>query len=290
MSRVSDHHSTYRTRITQTPMISLVPGLAACLFYMSCLAAQLFALHEGRERNRALRYARLLAPPALLLHLLSLLSGIFTAHGLDLGLFNAASLLFWLAATLAYVASWRVPVQNLLLIIYPLTVVALLCALFLHVPYSPLNNVGHGVAAHILLSVLAYSILAIAAVQSAALGLLINRLKHRRLHGLVDLMPPLQTMESLLFRLIWTGEVLLGLAILSGAMFLENLFAQHLAHKTVLSIIAWLVFATLLWGRHQLGWRGTTAIKWTMGGFTLLILAYFGSKFVLEVILGPVQS
>jgi ABC-type uncharacterized transport system permease subunit len=87
-------------------------------------------------------------------------------------------------------------------------------------------------------------------------------------------MPPLQTMEYLLFRLIWTGEVLLALAILTGALFLENMFAQHLAHKTVLSIVAWLVFAVLLWGKHRLGWRGTTAVKWTLTGFGLLILAY----------------
>ena len=85
--------------------------------------------------------------------------------------------------------------------------------------------------------------------------------------------------------LIWTGEVLLALSLVTGAMFFENLFAQHLAHKTVLSIIAWLVFATLLWGRHQLGWRGITAIKWTLAGFSLLILAYFGSKIVLEFVL-----
>ena len=92
-------------------------------------------------------------------------------------------------------------------------------------------------------------------------------------------------MEYLLFRLIWTGEVLLALAILTGALFLENMFAQHLAHKTVLSIVAWLVFAVLLWGKHRLGWRGTTAVRWTLTGFGLLILAYLGSKFVLEVLL-----
>lgn len=266
-------------------MTSVLPGLAACLLYIASLAAQLFALHEGQARTRALHLAKLLAPPALLLHLLSLASGVVSGNGLDLGLFNAGSLFFWAIALLAYLASLRLPLSNLLLIVYPLTVVALLCALFLHVPNVARQQLNWGIGAHILLSILAYSILAIAAVQAAALGLLINRLKHRRLHGIVDLMPPLQTMESLLFRLIWTGEALLALAIATGAMFLENLFAQHLAHKTVLSIIAWLVFAILLWGRHRLGWRGVTAIKWTLAGFCLLILAYFGSKFVLELVL-----
>jgi len=266
-------------------MTALLPGLAACFFYLASVASHLFALHESRAREQSLRLAMLLALPALLLHMLSWLSELVTAQGLDFGLFNAASLVFWVIAALAWAASWRLPLTNLLLVLYPLAVVSVLSALFLHSPYSPLRELGWGMGAHILLSILAYSILGIAAVQAVALGLLINRLKHRRLDGVVTVMPPLQTMEDLLFRLIWTGETLLGLAILTGAMFLENMFAQHLAHKTILSIVAWLVFAVLLWGRHRLGWRGITAAKWTLAGFALLILAYFGSKLVLELVL-----
>ena len=74
-------------------------------------------------------------------------------------------------------------------------------------------------------------------------------------------------------------------AVLSGMVYLENMFAQHLAHKTVLSILAWLVFAILLVGRWLVGWRGRTAIRWTVSGFVLLMLAYFGSKFVVELVL-----
>jgi ABC-type uncharacterized transport system permease subunit len=266
-------------------MTTVLPGLAACVFYLASLASHLYALHEGGARERALRMAMLLAPPALLLHPLSLAFELYSHGTLDLGLFNAGSLFFWTVALLTYLASWRWPLSTLLVIVYPLTVVALLSALFLGTPYGAQLDLSWGIGLHVLLSILAYSILSIAAVQAIALGVLIRQLKHRRFHGLVDLMPPLQTMETLLFRLLWTGEVLLGLAILTGAMFLESLFAQHLAHKTVLSIIAWLVFATLLWGRHQLGWRGKTAIKWTIAGFSLLILAYFGSKFVLEFVL-----
>lgn len=266
-------------------MTAVLPGLAACFFYLASVASHLFALHDGRARERSLRLAMLLALPALLLHMLSWLAELVTAQGLDFGLFNAASLFFWVVAAVTWAASWRLPLSNLLLVLYPLAVVSVLSALFLHSPYSPRRDLGWGIGTHILLSILAYSILGIAAVQAVALGLLINRLKHRRLHGVLTVMPPLQTMEDLLFRLIWTGEVLLGLAIITGATFLENMFAQHLAHKTVLSIVAWLVFAVLLWGRHKLGWRGTTAAKWTLAGFCLLILAYFGSKLVLELIL-----
>jgi len=91
-------------------------------------------------------------------------------------------------------------------------------------------------------------------------------------------------MEKLLFDFILAGFIGLTLALLSGFIFLEDLFSQHLVHKTALSIIAWLVFATLLIGRFTIGWRGRTAIRWTLSGFISLMLAYFGSKFVLEFI------
>jgi len=93
-------------------------------------------------------------------------------------------------------------------------------------------------------------------------------------------------MERLLFEMITAGFLLLTLALISGFVFTDDLFAQHLAHKTVLSMIAWVVFATLLGGRYLLGWRSRTALRWTLAGFILLMLAFFGSKAVLELIIG----
>tara|TARA_R110002167_G_scaffold186072_11_gene386972 strand:+ start:1013 stop:1294 length:282 start_codon:yes stop_codon:yes gene_type:complete len=92
-------------------------------------------------------------------------------------------------------------------------------------------------------------------------------------------------MENLLFEMIWSGTILLGLAIMAGAIFVDNIFAQHLAHKTVFSIIAFMIFSTLLAGRRLYGWRGLTASKWTLWGFSFLMLGFFGSKLVLEQIL-----
>jgi len=85
--------------------------------------------------------------------------------------------------------------------------------------------------------------------------------------------------------MIGVGFALLTLALVTGVLFLQDIFAQHLVHKTVLSIMAWCVFALLLWGRWRFGWRGRVAIRWTVGGFVFLMLAYFGSKLVLELIL-----
>jgi len=70
-----------------------------------------------------------------------------------------------------------------------------------------------------------------------------------------------------------------------GFAFLDDIFAQHLVHKTVLSMLAWVIFAFLLWGRYTYGWRGKKAIKLSLGGFVFLMLSYFGSKFVSELIL-----
>ena len=98
-------------------------------------------------------------------------------------------------------------------------------------------------------------------------------------------LPPLAIMERMLFQLIAVGFVLLTLSLLSGFVYLENMFAQHLVHKTILSILAWAVFGVLLLGRRLYGWRGKVAVRWTLSGIALLLLAYFGSKLVLELIL-----
>ena len=113
-----------------------------------------------------------------------------------------------------------------------------------------------------------------------------HHLHQRHPGGFIRALPPLQTMESLLFEMIGAGFVLLTLALVSGFTFLEDMFAQRLAHKTILSITAWIVFGALLWGRLRFGWRGQKALIWTLSGFVVLMLAYFGSKVVIELILG----
>jgi ABC-type uncharacterized transport system permease subunit len=154
---------------------------------------------------------------------------------------------------------------------------------------SPTNHMlpydaPQGLKIHVLVSIIAYSLLGLAACMSIVLSLQIRMLHNHHPGGLMKKLPPLQVMEKLLFDFILAGFIGLTLALGSGFFFLEDLFAQHLVHKTILSIIAWLVFAILLVGRFTIGWRGRTAIRWTLSGFVSLMLAYFGSKFVLEFI------
>ncbi len=143
-----------------------------------------------------------------------------------------------------------------------------------------------GTAWHIVSSVLAFGTLSIAGVYALFVVLIDYFLRHHHLNPLVRALPPLDVLERLLFRLITIGFVLLTVSLASGLIYVEDLFAQHLAHKTVLSLVAWLVFGALLFGRWRYGWRGRRAVSLSLAGIVLLLLAYFGSKLVLEVILG----
>ncbi len=145
---------------------------------------------------------------------------------------------------------------------------------------------GPELVAHILLSALAAGLLSVAAILVLLLAAQSARLRQRRPLGLLAALPPMETLESAVFRAVLGGFVLLSLSLLSGFLFIQNLFAQHLVHKTVLSIVAWCIFGTLLLGRHRFGWRGRQALRFLLAGYVTLALAYFGSRFVLEGLLG----
>ncbi len=210
---------------------------------------------------------------------------LFPGGGMDLHFFNALSLTAWLIALLWGAMAAVQPVESLGIAILPIAALALLLQIGLGGAQPSLGTGNLGLDLHILLSMLAYSVLSIAAFQAILLAIQDKHLREKHPGGFVRALPPLQAMEKLLFRLIGAGFVLLTFALLVGALYVEDLFAQHLVHKTVLSIIAWCVFAMLLWGRWRFGWRGRTAIRWTLGGFFFLMLAYFGSKWVIEIVL-----
>ncbi|MGB1219972.1 MAG: cytochrome C assembly family protein, partial [Alcanivoracaceae bacterium] len=134
-------------------------------------------------------------------------------------------------------------------------------------------------------SIIGYAILALAACQALLVWLQHQQLKHGHIRGVMRFFPAIQVMEAMLFELLWSGMAFLTAAIVFGFMYVDDLFAQHLVHKTVLTLLSWLVFAVLLAGRHVLGWRGLTAIRLTLAGFILLVVAFFGSQVVLQMIL-----
>ncbi|MES2917643.1 MAG: cytochrome c biogenesis protein CcsA [Pseudomonadota bacterium] len=260
----------------------ILAGLSAALLYV--LASVLLGRQLARQEKPQTTVILGLGALALPLHMISLHAAIYGGGGLDLGLFNVISLVGWLIATLSLAMSLYQPVITLTLGAFPLAVLGILLSLFARDSYTPLRGLSAGVQSHILLSILAYSVLTIAAGHAVILAVQDRHLRqHRR--GLLKALPPLVTMERLLFDLIAIGFGLLTIAIATGFLTLENLFAQHLAHKTAFTVAAWAVFAALLAGRHWLGWRGATAIRFTLWGFALLLLGFYGSKAVLELVL-----
>lgn len=264
--------------------IILTIATIGCYLTASLLLAQRLARGaEALQQPKTL--ALIMGIGGSVFHAVSLYQGMFQSAGFDVGFFSMLSLIAWLAATLVLVAALSRPLENLGIAVLPF---AALTVLFHTIWPTPPHITTHPTVemeSHILLSVLAYSVLAIAAVQSVLLAVQDKHLRNRHPGGFIRALPPLETMESLLFQLIGLGFVLLTLSLVSGLIYLEDMFAQHLVHKTILSLFAWCVFATLLWGRWRFGWRGRIAIKWTLAGFAMLMLAYLGSKLVLELVL-----
>ncbi len=226
---------------------------------------------------------------ACILHAIHLYPQTFTEQGLNLGFYNAVSIVLFIIATLLLLLSIIKKREFIALFILPL-VIASIALTVIH-PTSA-NNITsiQGLQVHILTSLFAFSVLTISAVQSIIMFAQDRRLRKHNLSGITQALPPLHDIEKFLFQSITVGFVLLTIALGTGFLFLENMFQQHVAHKTILSILAWIVFALLLWGRKQFGWRGQAAMRWTIGGFALLILSYLGSKFVQEMILHKVAS
>ena len=221
---------------------------------------------------------------ALLVHAVGIYGVSVKPDGIQLSFFTVSSQIFWVINAIVLLSSLKKALHNLFIFLLPCSAIAIVTTLFSHTESSILQ-LSYTLAGHVILSILAYSLLTIATLQAMLLAYQNRHLKSKSGLQYLRYLPPLQTMEALLFELVWAGEILLTLSILSGFIFLDNIFAQHLVHKTVFSMAAWMVYGFLLFGKYKMGWRGNTAIRWTLAGFLFLMLAYFGSKLVLEIIL-----
>lgn len=222
---------------------------------------------------------------AALLHTASLFEDFWNRHGMNFSLMSTASLVILIIVIILLTTAINKPVEKLGIVIFPLAAFIQILKLSLPQQTHLIEEISGGMEIHILSSILAYSILNIAAIQAVLLAFQDRQLHRHGNNPLITSLPPLQTMESLLFQMIGAGLILLTVSLTSGMLYVQDLFAQHLAHKTILSIFAWVLFFVLLIGRVIYGWRGQIAIRWTLGGFISLMLAYFGSKMVLEIIL-----
>ena len=255
-------------------------ALIAIVLYLA--AAGVLArplLGSGQPLNRL---ALGLAGVAVLLHA-GILLGIHRG-ALDLHFFAALSLVAFVVSALTLLVNASRPVAALGVIVFPLTAALVAVDSFLAPPTLP-QSMDWQIKLHVTVALLAFGVLSIAAVLAILLAIQERALRHRQFGRWLRALPPLTLTETLLFRLISAGFVLLSLTLLTGVLFVDNLFGQHLVHKTVLSIVAWLVFGVLLYGRWRHGWRGSRAGNLTLIGMAVLVLAFFGSKAALELVL-----
>ncbi|MGH8042627.1 MAG: cytochrome C assembly family protein [Rudaea sp.] len=260
-------------------LIHALALIAAALYLASTVMLALPLLHR-RMLPRVCGLS--LAVIAVLAHG-TILIGVHSG-GVDLHFFAALSLVGACVAALCLLVNVARPVATLGVIVFPLAAILLFVDVFL-APHTQPLPIDWQIKLHVIFAVLGFSVLSVAAVLAILLALQDHALRRRQLNGIAAALPPLTLTETLMFQLIGAGFVLLTVAILIGLLFVDNLAAQHLVHKTVLSIAAWIVFGALLYGRWRHGWRGRRAVRLTLAGMALLLLAFFGSRFVLELIL-----
>ena len=262
---------------------TIYAGLAV-YFWRTRWTGQALNMPQGGLRT----WERSLLLVALVFHALSLRADIFEAGAMRFSFSIALSVMLWLAIALYWLESLYARIEGLQVLGLPVAAVATVLPL-IFVEAHLLPNAGSlGFRLHFLVAMLAYSLFTVAAIHAVLMALAENALHRGKLPLLLAGLPPLMTMEALLFRLIQVAFVLLTLTLLSGLLFSESLFGKAFVfnHKTVFAMLSWAIFAALLVGRHLRGWRGKTALRWTLSGFATLLLAYVGSRFVLEVILG----
>ncbi len=222
---------------------------------------------------------------ALIVHLLVLHYPLLVGKPLSLSFFSLASYVTWFISLILFITTLARKIESLAIFVIPFSILAIILELSLGRDNGQLIDMKSGLGLHIFTSLLAYSLLMLASFQALLLAFQNKQLRNHQVSGLMKSLPSLEDMEYLLFRFITIGVVVLSLALLIGFYYLENLFGSHIAHKTILSIISWFIFTALLLGRWKYGWRGRKAINFTLVGFAVLMLAFFGTKFVQEFIL-----
>lgn len=262
-------------------MLALILHLLASCAYLT--AAGLALRERGSMQSPPTRAPFLTALAAVDLHAIGYALRTWNESGPELHFFAALSLVALGMGVLTLADSLLRRVNALYVVMMPIAALALLPHALL--PAQAPASLGWQIQLHAWTALLAYAALSVGAVLASLLWLQEQGLRNRRPSGLMQGMPPLIQTEALLFRLLWVCFVLLTLTLLTGVLFVEDLLGQHLAHKTVLSVLSWGVLAALLFGRYRFGWRGQRAVRLTLLAMSLLLLAFFGSKLVLELIL-----
>ena len=266
-------------------MFPTIASALAALFY--CLSAFLVFTQLGKQLGSAQHQRWVALTPAVLAVMLqaaALNVLIIQPEGLNLGFFASFSLIAWLISIQILLSSVYRRIESLGIVVFPISGLSGLIA-SQHFADHLITTSNQAVQGHIMVSVIAYSLITLGAFQAGLLAYQDRSIRQHHPGGFIRYLPPIHDMETLLFQFLGFGFLCLSASLLTGFVYLEDIFAQHLVHKTVLSIVGWVILGILLFGRLKFGWRGKTAIRWTLSAFAFLMLAFFGSKLVLEFIL-----
>ncbi len=264
--------------------VPLISANASPLAWMLALAAAAaYAVPAAGSRRISQAGARIALRLAWVLHALALAWGLLGEQP-RFGFAPALSMTAWLVLTVYAVEQQLFPQMRARLALAALgTAAVLMAALF---PGTPLHvNASPWLPLHLALGIASYGLFAASVVHAA---LMTRAEQHMRQGGGHDSGLPLLTLERLTFRFVAAGFVLLTATLAAGWLFGEQLYGTAWVwnHKSVFSLLSWLTFAVLLIGRARFGWRGRIAVRMLYAGTLLLLLAYVGSRFVMEVMLG----
>ncbi|MDA9557844.1 inner membrane protein YpjD [Vibrio sp.] len=259
-------------------------AVIAALFYLGCLATIIPGLlhQEGISKKNVLVSIAI----ALFSHAALLSHDILQGNGQDFSILNVASLMSFIIALVMSIAMFKTRLWFLLPIVYSFAAINALASTFINGHFITHLENSPEVLVHISLALFAYATLTIGALYALQLAWLDKKLKEKKALAINPNLPPLLTIERQLFNIIAMGTGLLTVTLLTGFIFVGDMFAEGKAHKAIFSIIAWIIYVISLWGHYQKGWRGRKITWFAVAGAGLLTLAYFGSRFVKEVILG----
>lgn len=263
-------------------------SLASASLYVAASILQWSTLQQ-RPTLALTRHVALASLSALLLHAITL-ALLVAAPGKAFSLAGTLSFVMFSVSAALLLLSTRLPLHVLTPIVFPLSALSAVLTTRQETTITEHLPPELGLVAHIALSLAAYAFITLANLQAIVLYWQNHQLRHRPQSHALRRFPPLQTNERALFELLWLGVILLTLAIMTGSLYVDDLFAQHLAHKTILTLLSWLLYSLLLAGRYLWGWRGLVAARLTLTGGLILMLGFLGSKFVLEVLLTPSSS
>ncbi len=263
-------------------LIQILSAGSAVIYVVAALLIG-YDIRHGRESLRRLGIA--LTVVAAASHITAIGLEMTRIGGFNADFFSTLALVSMINLLVLLVGMRRWAWWELLILALPGTAGLVLLKMLLATEPTALNTGARMLDVHVISSLVSYSMLSIAAITAMFIAAQHKLLRSHSNPELIEILPPLVTMEKMLFQMITVGWVILTASLATGLLFVDDLLAQHLAHKTFLSVLSWVLFGLLLFGRWRYGWRGMRAVRLCLIAMAILLLAYFGSKAVLELLL-----